>query len=191
MIFTVLSCFDNRVGPRVFLKAPEISNPVQLEHVSLLMDLYKEGFFVHEIGDLKTANYIFEIYSPRARGRREILMVSIVSYQEEFNIDLHSFQEILEYFAFQLNSIEDIYQGFHYEEMPDWNNKYTDIIDFVYTFHNSLPSERAIYNQLFSQVLTFKLSPQGRTTILNDLQQKLYTTSNTTNIGNMSEKFKI
>ncbi|MHA1148244.1 MAG: hypothetical protein ACTSR8_08360 [Promethearchaeota archaeon] len=182
MIFTVLSSFDNRIGPVVFLKAPERYNSIYLDHVPLLMDLYKEGFFVHEFGDLRTANLIFEIPSTRARGRREILMISIISYQEEFYLDLSSFQEILTFFALQMRNIKDVYKGFHTDEVPEGKEMYTYIVDLVFSFHDALPTERQLHDQMFSQVLTLKLSPEGKASILNNLQQK-FCPSNQTNFN--------
>lgn len=188
MIFTVLSCFDNIMGPQIFCITPDTSNSIYLDHVPLLMDLYKEGFFVHECGDIRTANLIFEIYSCRARGRREILMISIVSTQETFHIDLGSFRDLLVYYALQLRSIPDVYQGFHMDEITEAKDKFTQIMDLTYTFHNSLPTERQIYDQMFSQVLTLQLSPEGKSTILQRLQQKLsHSNQSTINMPSLSD----
>ncbi|TFF96353.1 MAG: hypothetical protein EU544_00820 [Promethearchaeota archaeon] len=175
MLFVILSSFDNRLGPKIFLKTPEDVENVYLDQVPLLMDLYREGFFIHEFGNLRTANLIFEIRSPLARGRKELLMISIVSYAENFYLDLNSFKEILQFFTNRLKNIKDLYEGFHCEQLNRGREKFSQLYELMHSFYNNLPSERQLHEKLFSQVLTFKLSSQGKSHILENLRQELNT----------------
>ena len=95
----VLSRFDVKVGPKLFLNVPELESPIFLDHVPLLMDFYEKGFFIHEFGELKSSNLIFTIPSSQsqagARGDIETLMISIIIKDEEDG-DPKVFQGLLE-----------------------------------------------------------------------------------------------
>ncbi len=173
MLFSILSHFDQRYGPKVFYSVPELPPAINLEHIPCLMDLHKEGFFIHEFGSIKTANLIFEIYSRFARGRREMLMLSVVTLDEEYNINLSSFKEIMEFFVGEFKKIDELYIGLRYEDIPNAEDKYNEIVQFMYSFSNSLPDKRAIYKQTLSKILTYGLSPVGTSSIIQSLQEKI------------------
>ncbi|TFF89391.1 MAG: hypothetical protein EU548_07530, partial [Promethearchaeota archaeon] len=92
----MLSYFDTRVGPKVFLKSPENFEDEKLERITQFLDLDTEAFFIHEFDKIKSINYKFEIPSRRARGNVESLMISIILIDEELQSDL--LKEILEQF---------------------------------------------------------------------------------------------
>ena len=190
-MFTILSVFDNRYGPRLFLKAPNLKTSIHLDHIPLLMDLFKEGFFVYEFGDLKTANLIFEIWSPLARGKKELLMITIGLYQGEYNLNLNSFQEIMEYFAVEFQNIKDLYKGFHHNHIPGGSEKYNEIIDFVLSFYESLPKESEIIKQNLAKILTYGLSQSGKNSIINSLQEKISQSRQGIEAYSMLDRFKL
>lgn len=172
MIYTIFTYFDPHVGPRVFLKIPNLTELPQLEHVPLVMDLYKKGFFVHQFAGIITANLIFEIKSPIARGGRENVMITIAS-KEEDNLNLRSFQEIIEYYAFQLMNINEIYKAFYLKSsVAGSTEKYKELMDFTFTLHNSLPSAQELYTQKIAKMFSYGLSPLGKDSIIKNLQQK-------------------
>lgn len=76
----ILSLFDNIQGPIMFHVVPEAENPGQYDFIAALMNLYDEGFFLHTVKGTQSANYIFKAPSDLARGRAEILQVSIITY---------------------------------------------------------------------------------------------------------------
>lgn len=173
MIFPVLSHFNNQYGPKVFLKAPELGNSINLDHITSLMDLYREGFFVYECGALRTANLFFEIPSPRARGHMELLMISLVCFDSKYN--LNSFQEIMEFFVSELKHVPDIYKGFYYssKKFPDAKKKFKAILNFFYSLNRSLPKDREIIQQNTFKILTYGLSQTGIKNIIKSLQEDL------------------
>ena len=97
----VLSRFDIKVGPKLFLNVPELQSQLFLDLVPLLMDFYEEGFFIHEFGELKTSNLIFTIPSPVTRGEQETLMITIIFLNEE-DEDPKIFQGLLGQFVHEL-----------------------------------------------------------------------------------------
>ncbi|MFX1256526.1 MAG: hypothetical protein ACFFAN_01600 [Promethearchaeota archaeon] len=172
MIFTILSHFDNIVGPMISLKIPKSTTPINFEKIPFLMDLYKEGFFIHEIDELKTANLIFEISSPIARGHIERLMFSIVSIEEKYNLSLRSFRDIMEFFVQEFKKIKNVYKGFHYEILLKGREKYNEIADFIYSFHQILSDKITRANQNISKIITYGLSPLGKSSLIKSLQNK-------------------
>lgn len=168
MIFTILSYFDNIIGPKIFLQLPNVKIHISFDYIPLLMDLYKEGFFIHEFGELKTANLIFEILNPRARGRINRIMISIISIEKEYNLSLSSFREIMEFFVYKFKNIDNLYKGFYYNSMPETVEKHNEIKDFMYSFYQSLN----IFKQNMSKIFVYGLSPIGKSNIIKFLQEK-------------------
>ena len=169
MIFTVLSYFDNIIGPKIFLQFPNVNSHINLDYIPLIMDLYDKGFFIHECNDLKTANLIFDIKDPLARGRINRLMISIILIEKEYALNLNSFKEIMEFLALKLNKIDDLYKGFYCESMPEAIDYYNEIKDFMYSFHQSLNT----YKKNVSKISIYSLSPTGKNNIIRSLQEKI------------------
>ena len=133
------------------------------------MDLYEQGFFIHECGELKTANLIFDIKDPIARGRINRLMISIILIEKEYTINLNSFKDIMEFAAHKLKNIDDLYKGFYRESLPEAINYYNEIKDFMYSFHQSLNT----YKQNMAKISIYSLSPTGKNNIIKSLQDKI------------------
>ena len=171
MIFPLLSHFNHHSGPMIFLKAPELGNSIHLDHIPALMDLYNKGFFIHEYGGIRSANQIFEIPNPLTRGKAEILMISLVSFDEKFN--LNSFQEILQFFVIQFREIPDVYKVFHLKSQAhsnEMNDKFLAILDFFQSFNQLLPKKDISFMNNINKMLTYSLSNLGKQKILKDLE---------------------
>lgn len=95
MKILILSHFDAKFGPKIFLISPESSDEKEFDQIPSLMDLYSEGYFMHVFGDYKSANYIFNIPSERGRGKVETLLISIV-VDTNSDINLELSKEFLE-----------------------------------------------------------------------------------------------
>ncbi len=137
----VLSYFDNVLGPRVFLKAPKAIKDAELEIIPSLMDLNEKGFFIHITEKVKSANLLFTLPSEYARGKKEILLISIITdIGNEINLNLS--QELLQGFAKQLKGLEDGYKAF-YNNSSKYEfdgEKLNEIENIFYTFYNSFKS---------------------------------------------------
>jgi len=109
----VLSYFDIIEGPRIFLKAPKVDENLEiLEQIPSLLNLYHEGFFVNISAEFQSANLIFEMPSAYARGKYEILMISLV-VDIESTINLNLSEDILKEFVNDLDKIEDAFLAFY------------------------------------------------------------------------------
>jgi len=173
MIYPLLSYFNNRSGPRILLKAPELRTSVHLDHIPLLMDLYREGFFIHEYGTIRSINLIFEIPSPMARGKAEILLLSLICFDKQYN--LSSFREIMEFFVNELENIPDVYKAFHCEsnKILGAKQKFYEVANLFHLFDQSLPKKEAIIRQNTNKIYTYGLSHTGKINIINSLQKNL------------------
>lgn len=157
MRLLILSYFDKIIGPKIFLKVPDNYNSNYLQYIPNLIDYYDEGYFIHEFVILKTANLIFQISSPLARGYMEIAMISIVLLNEEINPNF--FQESLKYFVFEIKRINDIYQGFYIEkeEIKGTRKAYIKMKDLMNLIYNSLP-KKILFRRF--NIIPFQISYQ-------------------------------
>ena len=92
----------------------------------------EEEFFTHSFENLKILNYYFQIPSEWARGKREMVMVSIIINQQISPEIEESMLLLCKKFSEQMQSNEDIYTGFYTYEL----NK-----------HDKVDKERIIENE--------------------------------------------
>lgn len=113
----LLSYFNRRLGPTVFLTSPNtlvhVMDEAHLDQVkSLLNQADHSGFFTHRFSpELKTANYSFSLDSPHARGRKELLLVTAIVSEEEPDYSLY--EKFLSKFVEKLKSIPEIFLAFY------------------------------------------------------------------------------
>lgn len=171
----VLSRFDVRVGPKLFLHLPEAKPQLPLDHIPLIMDFYEEGFFIHEFGELKSSNLIFTLPSPRTRekslrGDITRLMISII-IQDEEDINPKMFQGLLEQFIHDLKEIKDAYKGFYVEEkiFEESHQIYTEIKELLVSVYDSFPKETISMKARQINLAMFDFSRDGKSQIANML----------------------
>ena len=167
----MLSMFDTCVGPKILLKYPNSIKSNYLDHIPKLMDVFEAGFIVYEFGNLKTANYVFEVINPGARGNKDTLMISILSIQEQYQLNLNSFKDIIEYFVKEITNMKDLYKGLHFEDIKGGTKEYKKLKKLVNSFYNFLPKEDAVAEPKLRQKLTFELSTLGKSAIISQLSK--------------------
>ncbi len=140
MKILILSYFDHFYGPKIFLKAPELTDGENLEQFPTLMNLYDNGFFVHISGGIKSANLIFESPSQYARGNRERLLISLLIEEGKEDINIDFTKELLEGFAKEFNKINDVYKAFYINSSVRKGDqkKIKKIRNLIFTFYKSL-----------------------------------------------------
>ncbi len=166
MIFCILTYFDSVLGPRIVLKSPQLDN-FRIQNIPALMDLHEEGFFIHEINGIRTANLLFELSSPTARGKKELLMLSVVTFDTFYN--MNSFQEIMDIFADGFVNIKNIqcYFESNLDVIPE------KITTYFLSFDNALPKNKDEFARAFSKIPVYELSAIGKDFIVNTLQKNL------------------
>ena len=190
MIFPLLSYFNQVSGPTILLKAPELENSTQmLNHIPSLMDLYNEGFFIHEYGGIRSINHIFEISSPLTRGKVELLMISLVCFDDQYN--LNSFKEILDFFIIQFQKIPDVYKAFqHVSKNPTkFNEKSQEILKLFYSFNRSLTKNKTLFTYNTNRSLIYGLSHLGKEYVIKSIQKNLINAKISFDNPTISEKF--
>jgi len=120
-----LSYFHRKIGPLVYYSFPENALDTRLYvRIANIMDqAIEEGFFTHSIEDLNSMNYYFEIYSEKARGGKEMLMLSVIIDQSMTpEIEQNILSSCIE-FAEKLQSNEEVHKAFYINE----KNSYDEI----------------------------------------------------------------
>jgi len=135
----ILSRFDPLYGPKIFFKAPKVLDDEKIKDIPLLMELNSKGVFIHIFEDIKTANLLFKLPSDQARGRKETLLISIITdINSELKLNLA--REILESFSEELINLNDAYRAFN---IPDKNiegdpNKLKEIENLFFSVFKSI-----------------------------------------------------
>ncbi|MFX1275800.1 MAG: PAS domain S-box protein [Promethearchaeota archaeon] len=170
----LLSHFNAKFGPLIFMMAPETSNKEEFDQIPSLMDLYSEGYFMHVFGDFKSANYIFNIPSERGRGKVETLLISIVVDMDS-DINLEMSKELLEGFVSEFQAIEDSYKAFLVDrlEYADAEDKLQEVKNLFDSFYKTIPKESVMYERKDAKILVFGLSQAGKTTIMNSIRKEM------------------
>jgi len=94
------------------------------DQIKSLLDSSDNGFFTHyfsqesqdQLKSLKTANYIFTLDSSWARGRKELIMVSLLLSEEE--PDYVMYEKILSEFTKKIQKYPFIYKAFYINSAP-------------------------------------------------------------------------
>lgn len=116
MIYLNLSYFDTIVGPQTFCTIPNLPEVNIEEYTNTLLNISEYidlKFFVYVSSPhFKTSNIYTKIPSEWARGKLEMLLISIILVNEDFN-RLFVFEEILERIMNEINKIDNAYMAFY------------------------------------------------------------------------------
>ncbi len=171
MIICVLSYFDRHYGPKLYFSYPSIPRNIKLDHIAFLMDFYEKGFFIHEFGEIKSANFIFTILNPNnPRGGEDLLMVSIVLLDEVYN--LNEFKRVLDLFSEKFKLVKDIYEGFSKDIINESQEteKTSSIKSLIQSLSYSMPKETHSLKVREPKLLIYGTPQSGITTIINALK---------------------
>lgn len=108
---TLLSYFDSKIGPCIYLTYPEIELTEDLDAIKAALDIKdSEGFMIIKDGML-VLNYMLYIASPLARGREEMLLLSYIITETEPNEKFYK-DRMMET-VHSLKTIPDLYKAFY------------------------------------------------------------------------------
>lgn len=167
-VHAVFSYFDEHMGPEVLTAVPPVSPEIQAQ-ITKLMDIQtEEGFFLYSFEDLATANYIFFVPSPVARGGEVLVLASFL-----FDLNTRGAQRlrpILEECATALLAIEDLYKILHPKKYPAREVQSTRA-----ALDRALADSQEQWLQVFEQASLGQLEligldRAGKTSLLNLLQ---------------------
>ncbi|MFX1512581.1 MAG: ADP-ribosylation factor family protein [Promethearchaeota archaeon] len=173
MRFTVLSYFHTHRGPTILHALPDGLNEGIIEDICRTLDFLEEtGFFVQHKGNYKTANWYFEIPSKWARGKEDMVLVSIVIIEDD--TDPMSLKAPLEHFVEELKKVNDLYCAFYEgvkEEKERIKKAQSEAKTILAEFKDSLPREIPPGEKDSLKLFVFGLDRAGKTSILSHLQQ--------------------
>jgi len=116
MVTLNLSYFNTIQGPQIFQSFPEDADEGIVQSVANLLnisELIKQKFFVYEGADFKTVSLYFETPSEWARGKKEMLLLSIILPPDSSIENKDPVRGILEKLEAEINQVESGYMGFY------------------------------------------------------------------------------
>ncbi len=143
MFFLNLSFFNTIRGPQLLCYFPNSLDEEKAQQIANLLnisELIKQKFFVYETSpQFKTVNYYFEIPSEWARGKKEMLLISLILIEEPIE-QVHVFEELLKRIGEKIAGVKDAYKGFYLydvgrEDYDEIEKTYAIICKIVESFH--------------------------------------------------------
>ena len=140
MYFLNLSFFNTIRGPQILCFIPDSLEEEKAQQIANLLnisELIKQKFFVYETSaQFKTVNYYFEIPSEWARGKKEMLLISLILIDEPVE-QIHVFEDLLHRIGTKIAEIEDAYKGFYmydtgkddYDTIEEINTKICKVVE--------------------------------------------------------------
>ena len=119
-IVVAISWFHRKIGPTMFYSYPEGSLDEDLSSkIAGVMDqTSEEGFFTRSLGNVNSMNYYFEITSDWARGNKDMIMASIMFFDQQTTQDTElSVYSLSGDFVKKLQSNDEIFTGFYFHEL--------------------------------------------------------------------------
>ena len=125
-----LSFFKRRSGPQMFYSFPEnILNTIEQESiVEMMLQSFKERFFINQSSIVSSLNYYFEIHSDWARGNKEMLMISVMLDRKINQVIEEIIQSLCLDFESHLFSNKEIFKAFYINEMDSFTDEEQDDI---------------------------------------------------------------
>jgi len=176
-MYLVLTHFDSIIGPVVFLSFPGEISPVVSGDILKFMNLEVEESFLEASiieEQVKVINYLFEVPSDWARGKREMVMLSVVV---DKNYKTEIFHDIMMNIVDSIKGIEDCYKGFY--EGHDKHGSDEGIEDILAKMKRIMSNglddvKNALENPNLGIFLVLGLSRVGKTSILENLKTNLF-----------------
>lgn len=167
MMYIVFSYFHQIMGPTIFLSVPIDLPALNEENILKLMDIdTRQGFFEFR-EQSGYANYKFDINSPLARGKKDLVMLTIVVSGKA---NLLIFNSILLDLAQNIVAIPVIYRLFYEKEenfTTELNTKKEQIHQLLITATQKIKSQNLDNN--FGDILILGNDKAGKSSIIDRL----------------------
>jgi len=122
----ILSFFNRKRGPIVFHSYPEkaLNESEMIEITQNMTHAFKQDFFVQHSSTVPSSvNYYFEIHSDWARGKKEMLLLSIMINEPITPIVEKIIQPICLDFAMQLKNEENTFKALYFNQIDSRSEK--------------------------------------------------------------------
>jgi len=120
-----LTFFKRRTGPLIYYYYPENSLKAteKASIVDTMMSASNEKYFIHQSSNLSSLNYYFEIHSDWARGKKEMLMISVILNTKNTKSIEDIILSICIDFETDLTSIKDIYKALYDKDLDSFSDE--------------------------------------------------------------------
>jgi ADP-ribosylation factor protein 6 len=176
----VLSYFHSIYGPRVLIQTPKVFTDQRVERVAKLMDtIFEKGYFIHKFSDIIAANYLFQIQSPWARGRKEMVLISVI-FDSDTSENITEYEIPLKEFITKFRRVPKNHQCFYKSDFS--KHKFKESIDEKFStveillkdLYKALPLETVSIRGKATKLFIFGLDQAGKTTLLNRLKDNIF-----------------
>ena len=115
----ILSYFHTRIGTSIFYSFPKTQLDKEMSNrlYDIMTQQKEEEYFINSFENLKIVNYYFQILSEWARGKREMVMISIIINQQISPEIEESMSALCKRFSEKMQSEEDIFTGFYINDL--------------------------------------------------------------------------
>jgi len=122
-MIVILSYFHTRIGPSIFYSFPktQVDEEIAERIYEVMNQPKKEEFLTQSYESLKLLNYYFQIHSDWARGKEEMLMLSIMTTQQISPEIEETISNLSKKFSEKMQSNKDIFTGFHIKELNNYD----------------------------------------------------------------------
>ena len=120
-----LTFFKRRSGPLIYYYYPENSLKAteKASIVDTMISASNEKYLIHQSSNLSSLNYYFEIHSDWARGKKEMLMISVILNTKITKSIEDIILSICTDFETDLTSIKDIYKALYDKDLGSFSDE--------------------------------------------------------------------
>ena len=148
----------------MFYSFPQIQldNDIEDRIYDIMTQQKEEEFFTHSFEKLKLLNYYFQIYSDWARGKKEMVLVSIMINKQISPEIEESISSLCRKFTEKMQSNKEIFTGFYINELRNYEEDNKERIKF------NEPLIKELINDLYWDTIeeTRKKSEEEKITVL-------------------------
>ncbi|MHA2049833.1 MAG: hypothetical protein ACW986_09485 [Promethearchaeota archaeon] len=124
-MIVLLSFFHTKIGPKIFFNFPEreVDRKLSDRLYDNLTQQKEEEFFTQTFEEVKLFNHYFQVHSDWARGKREMLMISIM-FNQQISPEIEEWIAVIsKEFSEKMQSKDEIYKGFYRSELNSYEVK--------------------------------------------------------------------
>lgn len=166
-----LSFFHTHKGPQVLHAIPPgLPTDKETELCRTLDFLETEGFFAQQFTDYKTANLYFEIPSEWARGKSEMVLITLI--MENDDTKAASLEEAFQSLIGAIREVPDAYKCLYegIKDDPGVPIASAEVREILNEFLASLPAEIPPRETTAIKLFVFGLDRAGKTSIMKHMQ---------------------
>lgn len=166
MHFVAVSYFDSIIGPSLLVVEPAGKSIEYLDRIPDLMNLYENEFFMHGIGDVTSANLIFNVESGRERGGIIKMQLSIVVSDTGKSINQDAARDQLYALARAIEAVDGIDEGLTVGRSTGRDRVIGLIESRVRLAHGTLPGTIFVVRPTRVKILVIGARASGKTSFL-------------------------